>query len=386
MLGACGSTTADAPTSSSPATEAPSSAAPSSGEATSPATDDAWSVPATFIDCDAAGIEPGCVGEGTAGTYTSLDSAAVTTPWRVCVTVPHLKDPIWVAVNYGMVTEAQRLGVEMQFLDAGGYGGLTEQVKQIEDCATQGADAIVVGAVSQDALNPVIAEAAADGAVVVDFGNGVTSTDVAGHAIVDYYSMGYAIGEQMAASGESKNVVLLPGPAGAGWVERSALGFKDAVAGSSVTVLDTKYGDTGKEVQLGLVQDVLATYPDVDTLVGTAVTLDVASGVLAERGLTDSIGLYATYLVPTTLDLLENGQAVCAPTEQPVTTARMSIDLAVRLLEGKPPNEGFERMGPEPLVVCGPAAGSSDNLATFDATTSFAPSDWSPVSNVDAAE
>lgn len=343
-----------------------------------------WSVDATFIDCDAAGIEPGCVGEGEEGEYTSLDPADVSDPWELCVTVPHLKDPIWVASNYGMVSEAQRLGVGMQFTDAGGYENVTEQVSQVEDCATQGADAIIVGAVSQDGLNPAIKQAVDNGAVVIDYGNGVTSPDVQGHAIVDYYEMGHSVGEHLVDQGEPMNVVLLPGPAGAGWSERSVLGFKDAIEGSDVVLLDTKYGDTGKEVQLALVEDSLSTYDDVDALVGTAVTLDVAHGVLAERDLTESVALYGTYLVPTTLDLLESGRAACAPTEQPVSTSKMAVDLAVRLLQDEPAKEGFERMGPQPLMVCGPAAGDADNLDDFDPDTSFAPDGWSPISDVKA--
>lgn len=345
----------------------------------------AWTAPAVFIDCDAPGIEPGCVGEGVEGEYASLDAADVTNPWQICVTVPHLKDPIWVATNYGVTAESRRLGVEMRFSDAGGYTGTTEQVKQIEDCTAQGADAIIVGAVSQDALNPAIQQALDAGVVVVDYGNGVTA-DVPGHAIVDYYNMGHAIGEELVKQGDSHRVVLLPGPAGAGWSERSVLGFRDAIAGSDVELLDVKYGETAKEVQLSLVEDSVSAYPDVDAMVGTATTLDVAHGVLAERGLADKIGLWGTYLVPTTMELLESGRVVCAPTEQPVRTSRMAVDLAVRLLENKPEREGIERMGPLPLTVCGPAAESADNLAEFDTTTSFAPDGWSPVTDVEPGE
>ncbi|KWX68620.1 hypothetical protein ASJ79_17025 [Mycobacterium sp. NAZ190054] len=341
----------------------------------------AWSAPAVFTDCDAPGIEAGCVGEGVDGEYSSLEASDVTQPWQICVTVPHLKDPIWVATNYGITAESRRLGLEMRFSDAGGYTGTTEQVKQIEDCTAQGADAIIVGAVSQDALNPAIQQALDAGVVVVDYGNGVTA-NVPGHAIVDYYNMGHAIGEELVAQGTARHVVLLPGPAGAGWSERSVLGFKDAIAGSDVELLDVKYGETAKEVQLTLVEDSVSAYPNLDAIVGTATTLDVAHGVLAERGLAETISLWGTYLVPTTMDLLESGRVVCAPTEQPVRTSRMAVDLAVRLLEDKPQKDGFERMGPLPLTVCGSAAGEADNIADFDTTTSFAPDGWSPVSDV----
>lgn len=346
---------------------------------------EAWTVPAVFIDCDGPGVQPGCVGEGEEGEYSSLDASEVAQPWQICVTVPHLKDPIWVATNYGMTAESRRLGVEMRFSDAGGYTNTTEQVKQIEDCTAQGADAIIVGAVSQDALNPAIQQALDAGIVVVDYGNGVTA-EVPGHAIVDYYDMGKAIGTELVALGKAKKVVLLPGPAGAGWTERSVLGFKDAIAGSDVELLDVKYGETAKEVQLALAQDAIATYGDLDGIVGSAVTMDVAHGVLAERGLGDRVSLWGTYLVPTTMDLIESGKVVCAPTEQPVVTSQMSVDVAVRLLENKPLREGVERVGPLPLTVCGPAAGDADNVEEFDTATSFAPDGWNPITDVRPGE
>ncbi|GAA1822700.1 TMAO reductase system periplasmic protein TorT [Planosporangium flavigriseum] len=343
-----------------------------------------WSIPATFIDCDAAGVERGCIGKGEEGTYKPLAASDITKPWKICATVPHLKDEVWVAVNYGMTAETRRLGVEMQFNDAGGYTEVTNQVSQIENCVSNGANAIVIGAVSQDSLNPAIEAAVAKGVVVVDAGNGVTSPKVQGRAVVDYYEMGKAVGENLVKQNKALRVALLPGPAGAGWSERSAKGFKEAVAGSQVQLVDTKYGETGKEVQLRLVEDTLASHKDLDAIVGTAVTVDVAQAVLNERSLTDKIGLYGTYLNPTTLDLIKAGRAVCAPTEQPVMTFRIAVDTAVRLLEKKPLKEGFERNAPRPLMACGEKAGSANNIKSFDASTSFAPKGWKPVTTVKA--
>jgi protein TorT len=345
-----------------------------------------WTIPATFIDCQAKGVERGCIGQGVEDTYTPLTKADVTKPWKICVTVPHLKDEIWVAVNYGVTAESRRLGVDMQFHDAGGYTEVTNQVSQIENCVSDGADAIIIGAVSQDSLNPALDAAVAKGVVVIDAGNGVTSEKVQGRAVVDYYDMGKAVAENLVKQGKPMRVALLPGPAGAGWAERSAKGFKDTVAGTSVQIVDTKYGETGKEVQLRLVEDTLASHKDLDAVVGTAVTVDVAQTVLAERGQSDKIGLYGTYINPSTLELIKGGRAVCAPTEQPVMTFRIAVDNAVRLLEKKPIKQGSERNAPKPLLACGPKAGDAANMDTFDSSTSFAPKGWKPVTTVKPAE
>ena len=77
--------------------------------------------------------------------------------WHLCVTYPHLKDPYWLSVNYGMVEEVKRLGINMTVLEAGGYPQLTTQIQQLKHCANVASDAIIVGTVSFNGLSPVFA-------------------------------------------------------------------------------------------------------------------------------------------------------------------------------------------------------------------------------------
>ena len=76
--------------------------------------------------------------------YTPLAKAAK--PWNICVLFPHMKDSFWVAVAYGVVEEAKRMGVNMTLYQAGGYENLPKQISQFDDCMAGGFDAIVVGA------------------------------------------------------------------------------------------------------------------------------------------------------------------------------------------------------------------------------------------------
>ena len=52
--------------------------------------------------------------------------------WNLCVLFPHLKDSYWVAVNYGIVQEAERLGVRAYTYQAGGYDQLPKQLSLVE--------------------------------------------------------------------------------------------------------------------------------------------------------------------------------------------------------------------------------------------------------------
>jgi protein TorT len=355
--------------------------ATAAGTTAAPATD--WSYRAEFVDCTAAATDKkGCVGEKIAGTYNALPKADITKQWNICASLPHLKDAYWLAVNYGLVEEAKRAGATLQVFEAGGYTNLSKQISQLDNCVSQGANAVVIGGISYDGLNAKVDEFVGKDIPVIDILNGISSEKVSGHALVNFYDMGFQVGKYLAGLDKAVKVAWFPGPPGAGWVESANTGFKDAIKGSKVEVLATKYGDTGKEVQLALIENALQTYDQIDYIAGTAVTAEAAVSALQERNLTDKVKILADYMIPSTHKLIEDGQIACAPTDQPVVQARMGIDMAVRLLEGKELDEGYGRVGPQVQLVCGPSAGDKNNLGTFDYEATFAAKGFKPTFNV----
>ena len=182
--------------------------------------------------------------------------------------------------------------------------------------------------------------------------NGINSPDISAKSLVSFYTMGHSTGEYLAqkhpAGSPPVKVGWFPGPAGAGWVEAANKGFLDAVKGTAVEVLPPKYGDTGKEVQLKLVEDVLQANPDMNYIAGTAVTAEAAMGLLRERGLIDKIGLLAFYMTPGVYEGIERGFITAAPADSMVIQGRIAIDQAVRLLEGK---DVVKHVGPKIFVV-----------------------------------
>src|SRR5262245_53525251 len=57
--------------------------------------------------------------------YMPLARAAKS--WRLCASIPHLKDDYWLAVNFALIQEARRLGVRLNLFEAGGYEHLQVQ-------------------------------------------------------------------------------------------------------------------------------------------------------------------------------------------------------------------------------------------------------------------
>jgi protein TorT len=308
--------------------------------------------------------------------YTPLEKAEK--KWDICVSFPHMKDAYWMAVDYGVVAESERLSVKMQLVEAGGYTNLNKQISQIEDCVAAGSQGVVIGAISLDGLNNLVSELKSKNIPVIDVINGMSSSDLAAKSLVSFGEMGAKAGEYLAklhpaGSGKVK-VAWFPGPPGAGWVEAGNTGFVEAVKGSDIEIVDTKYGDTGKEVQLKLVEDVLEANPDINYIVGTSPTAEASVGLLKARGLTEEIKVLAYYFTPPVYQGIKDGSILAAPTDSAVIQGRIAIDQMVRILEGKP----YEKhVGPALYVI------DSSNIDSFDKASSLAPDDFKPTFSVE---
>jgi periplasmic protein TorT len=321
---------------------------------TSISTAPARAAEAAWFPYAAEAVEPPFAPDGKAKevNYVPLDKASKA--WNICVSFPHMKDAYWLGVDYGVVEEAKRLGVKLNLVEAGGYTELNKQISQIENCVANGADAVAIGAISAEGLNSLIGEIKKKKIPVIDLVNGISSPDISAKSLVSFYTMGHSAGAYLAklhpAGGTPAKVGWFPGPAGAGWVEAANKGFLEAAKGSALVVLEPKYGDTGKEVQQKLVEDALQANPDLRYVAGTAVTAEAAQGLIRERGLQGKVDLMAFYMTPGVYEGIERGLIMAAPADSMVVQGRISIDQAVRILEGK---DYVKHVGPKIFVVDG---------------------------------
>ncbi len=257
--------------------------------------------------------------------------------WKICVSYPHMKDPFFLASDYGAVEEAKRLGVSVQVLDAGGYTQLSNQISQIEDCVAGGANAVVMVAIAADGMDNLLRSLKEKNIVVVDAINGVTSKDVSARVLTNPHDEAMRAGQYLAKKHPKGTLAVhvgwLPGPAGAGFVEAFNAGFHEGIKGSAVVVDETKYGDVGKEVQGRLVEDMLQTHKDLDYVVGTAVMVEAAIPLLRARKLDKKVKLVSVYLTPGVYQALKGNRIEAAGVAPVVLTSRMQIDTAVRILE-----------------------------------------------------
>jgi protein TorT len=301
--------------------------------------------------------------------YEPLERA--TKKWRICASYPHLKDSYWLSVNYGMVEEAKRLGVALRVVEAGGYPNLERQIAQITECARD-ADILALGAVSFDGLTEAVL-AISEQIPVLAVVNDIADSGISAKAAVSWVTMGAVTGAYLAslhpAGTPPVKVAWFPGPRQSQWAHFVEEGFTEALAGSAVDIVLRKWGDTGREIQLILVEEALEERPDVDYIVGSAVTAEAAVSALRVRGLLDRIRILADYFTHAVYRGIKRRRIQAAPTDFPVVQGRLGIEQAVRLLEGR---LDLVHVGPAIRLV------DLDNVDELGTGTSLAPAWFTP--------
>ncbi|MGD1973624.1 MAG: TMAO reductase system periplasmic protein TorT [Desulfobacterales bacterium] len=308
--------------------------------------------------------------------YTPLAKAQK--KWRIRVFIPHLKDDYWLGVNYGLIHEARRLEVSLSIFEAGGYDRLDVQRRQIENVIAESPDGLIIGAISLDGLNDLVKKASDKGIPVLDLINGMSSPDIAARAAVSFWDMGYQAGSYLRRLQENSRQPLklawFPGPDGAGWVKSGDAGFRSAIEGGTIEILDSQYGDTGSAAQTKLVEATLnQNAADLDFVAGTAVTAEAAVKILRRRGLADRIKILSYYYGPGVHRGIRRGDITAAPSDLTVLQARIAVDVMVRMLEKK---EYYKHVAPRVTVV------DRDNIRSWDTSTTLAPRGFRPIFSI----
>ncbi|MCX7349185.1 MAG: TMAO reductase system periplasmic protein TorT, partial [Alphaproteobacteria bacterium] len=115
-------------------------------------------------------------------------------------------------------------------------------------------------------------------------------------------------------------------------------------------------------------------HPDVDYIIGSAVTADAAVSLLRAKNLTGKIGVLADYFTHGTYRAIKRGKVIAAPTDSPVLQGELSVDQAVRALEG---SLTVTHAGPAIRIIDG------QNINVLDISDSLAPASFKPTFKVE---
>ena len=275
--------------------------------------------------------------------------------WKLCALYPSLKDSYWLSLNYGMQEAARRYGVDLKVLEAGGYSQLATQQAQIDQCKQWGAEAILLG--SSTTSFPDLQKQVAS-LPVIELVNAIDAPQVKSRVGVPWFQMGYQPGRYLVqwAHGKPLNVLLMPGPDNAGGSKEMVEGFRAAIAGSPVRIVDIALGDNDIEIQRNLLQEMLERHPEIDVVAGTAIAAEAAMG--EGRNLKTPLTVVSFYLSHQVYRGLKRGRVIMAVSDQMVWQGELAVEQAISQLQGQSVSDNVS----PPILVLTPKNADREHI------------------------
>ncbi len=300
--------------------------------------------------------------------------------YKIAVLLPHLKDPYFLGVNYGILKQSKKNNIQFKLYEAGGYNKLARQKEQFYEAIKDGVDGIILASIHYKKFDRDILEAKKLGIPVVAVINDVNAAEIYSKALVSFYQMGYKTGEYIAKLSENKNIniAFLPGPNGSGWAPDTLNGFKHAISKhkqTNINIYEPLFGDTGKITQSILIKRAFYYYKDIDYLVGNAVMAVEATKYLKKTNNTKT-KIISTYIIPDVYKMIKLNKILAAPSDNGMIQAMISVDMLQKILDGKKAGVDFPfRAGPIIPII------NQKNINDFKYESLFGKKSFSAVFN-----
>lgn len=211
-----------------------------------------------------------------------------------------------------MQKAAKLYGVDLKVLEANGYRQLATQQQQMMQCREWGADAILLG--SSTIRFPEL-ERYAGNVPVIEVANVIRDASVATHVGLPWFQMGYLPGRFLVqwSKGKALNVLLFPGPEEAGGSQEMVAGFRQAIKGSAINIVDIARAITTLKCS-ETYPEMLERHPDANVVAGSAIAAEAAMG--EGRNLTTPLTIVSFYLTHQVYRGLKRGHILMALSDQ----------------------------------------------------------------------
>ncbi len=289
------------------------------------------------------------------------------------VSLPLLAHSYEIPLLYGIKTEAEKLGLKMIYLEAGGFAHLDKQIDQIENLMQQGVDGLVVSATDGQGVVPVVEEAVRRGIPVVGAGSQANTDVVTTKVVADDYAMGVIEADALAAVlGSAGELVMFSGPAGNGWSEDRADGFRDTIKQKypNMHIVAEQWTEIDRTIAANLMETWIQGFPNLrgvytanDDLAAAAVTAIVATGRQNQ--------IKVASANPTEIGLqnLDNGLMAAFAIQETVLQGQEAVRALYKAMTG----QSTEKMVVTPALTL-----TKENHATFDFSSVRHPETFKP--------
>ncbi|MDF4421595.1 TMAO reductase system periplasmic protein TorT [Vibrio parahaemolyticus] len=286
-----------------------------------------------------------------------------TKQWLICILVPHLKDPAWRGVNFGLSERARQLNISFFVMSAGGYLQTERQKEQFDVCVKRNPDAIILGSNNETDLVEQVAEL--KGRIPVFLLMNEFPTDIVQGWVGPSWYENEAKLISIAKNNQGKQKLLWLSTLGGS--KESLQGVVDSANRLKMDVVMSSEVDNAFAAhQFNLIK-LLSAHPDITDVAGPAMAIEYTSSFLYSNIPESEIDLYSSYYIPSLYRLIKLQRVKAAIDQRVVLAGLLSMEMAVRYLEGKPL--------PKFIDVVGEAL-SYDNIDKIDKYYSFPPYGW----------
>jgi ribose transport system substrate-binding protein len=259
--------------------------------------------------------------------------------------MPPVINPYYGAIEQGAKAQAEKLGVEMVTFSPSGDSDIAGQMKQLQDVATQGFDAVILSTHDENAAGPLVKRLDEAGIPVIIFNSDIADFPAPVAAVVGYAQRKatHALGDYIAKKFNGKaNVGVLEGQAGYHSTERIG-GFLDAfkpfpdmkIVASLPTTWDA---DTANKATL----DMMQAHPDINLIVA-ANDFEAIGAAKALKALNRTdVEVYGNDGATEGLEQIAAGQWQGTSNTVPFTMGQITMQVAMDELNGTYPGGYLE--------------------------------------------
>ncbi len=259
-------------------------------------------------------------------------------PWTIGVSAGYLSNS-WVVFALQHLKYEASLHVDIGDLIVTDAGfNANKQIADIEDLLSRGIDLLVFWAVDNEAIQPALDKAVAQGVPIVSVGEPSPLPQVTSQASIDQYNLGHLVAEHLAESlaGKGKVIAMLPLPgtyAAAAQLEA----LEDVLAENpGMELLSVEYGQWSRAESKRITENLLIRYPRIDGIFSPSgqMTLGIAEA-FDEAGRMNEVTFspgdeYNGWLKWVS----EHGEA--GAVTFPTRAGQVGMQLAVKILSGEP--------------------------------------------------
>lgn len=253
-----------------------------------------------------------------------------------------LSNPIWAATGEVIISYAKsQYGADVTLL--GAENNAATQVSQLENLIESKVDAIIVGAVDDNALTDVIQKAKAAGIKVIAYGTEPKDCDA--YYIVDNYNVGYECGSRAAKwindkVGGACKVAVLRFDEMEVLIDRGdgiETAIKEIAPGAEIVA---RASAADAVTGLNVTENILQEHPDVKVIacIGDGGGIGANNAVKAANLASNEFGIFSVDATEEAVMMIKAGDplrmSVGLGTEK--EKAQLTVDLCMNVLTGKP--------------------------------------------------